>query len=154
MPVTDRGWPEKAGVSPGVDVVRFLIRLQWEHTHPHAHTHRHYTHTDTAGRRLANVVFFLRGMRWAVGGGWGRRWHWLGKGVRVAGPLFYSLVITGGGVYWYVAGCGGNTHTCVRSHTHYTVRPTAFHNSSRRSANISLRNTSFNESNEMRFSIT
>ena len=129
MPVTDRGWPEKAGVSPGVsDVVRFLIRLQREHTHPHARTHTQTLDTHTLPADVWRMLFFLRGMRWAVGGGGGvvsersrwwqtsstcergemtecrdeRRWHWLGRGVRVAGPLFYSLVITGEG--GFVAG--------------------------------------------------
>ena len=36
-------------------------------THTPACAHTQTLHTDTAGRRLANVVFFLRGMRWAVG---------------------------------------------------------------------------------------
>ena len=143
MPVTDRGWPEKAGVSPGVsDVVRFLIRLQREHTHPHARTHTQTLDTHTLPADVWRMLFFSQ--RDEVGGRWGRggvvsersrwwqtsstcergemtecrderRWHWLGRGVRVAGPLFYSLVITGRGGYWYVAGCGGWKHTYLRA---------------------------------------
>ena len=101
-------------------------------------THTDTTHTQTLPADVWRMLFFLRGMRWAVGGGGGvvsersrwwqtsstcergemtecrdeRRWHWLGRGVRVAGPLFYSLVITGEG--GFVAG----THilACARIH--------------------------------------
>ena len=158
MPVTDRGWPEKAGVSPGVsDVVRFLIRLQREHTHPHARTHTQTLDTHTLPADVWRMLFFLRGMRWAVAGGGGRRWHWLGKGVRVAGPLFYSLVITGGGGYWYIAaGTTGNTHILERARiqTTYTVRLRTELFITRWSANITRYATCFNESTEMRFSLS
>ena len=61
----------ESGVSPGVDVVRFLIRLQREHTHPHARTHTQTLDTHTLPADVWRMLFFLRGMRWAVGGGGG-----------------------------------------------------------------------------------